>query len=38
MRIDSLQTLLQQKFKDDLDYTRSKPDYLEILAPGVSKG
>jgi Cof subfamily protein (haloacid dehalogenase superfamily) len=35
--IDSLQIFLQRKFKDELVFTRSKPDYLEILAPGVSK-
>jgi Cof subfamily protein (haloacid dehalogenase superfamily) len=36
--IDSLQGRLEELFGDQLDFTRSKPNYLEILGPGVSKG
>lgn len=36
--IESIQQFLQEKFGERLIFTRSKPTYLEILAPGVSKG
>jgi Cof subfamily protein (haloacid dehalogenase superfamily) len=35
--LDPLQVFLQQKFPGTLFFTRSKPEYLEILAPEVSK-
>lgn len=36
--IDPLQTQLQEKFEGRLQFVKSKPNYLEILAPEVSKG
>lgn len=36
--IDRLQGRLKELFRGRLDFTRSKPSYLEILGPGVSKG
>ena len=36
--IEAMRENLEQRFGSDLDFTRSKPNYLEILAPGVSKG
>lgn len=37
-RIDALQEQLQSQFGEALNFVKSKPTYLEILAPGVSKG
>ncbi len=37
-RIDALQEQLQSQFGDKLYFVKSKPTYLEILAPEVSKG
>ncbi len=37
-RIDAIQAQLREKFGDRLQFIKSKPTYLEILAPGVSKG
>lgn len=37
-RIDRIQFQLQEEFGDRLQFVKSKPTYLEILAPGVSKG
>lgn len=36
--VDRVQRILTEKYKGILDFTRSKANYLEILAPGVSKG
>jgi Cof subfamily protein (haloacid dehalogenase superfamily) len=36
--IERLQGFLEERFRGRLDFTRSKPNYLEILCPGVSKG
>lgn len=36
--IDRIQTRLSEEFKERLQFVKSKPNYLEILAPGVSKG
>lgn len=36
--IDRIQTRLSKDFKDRLQFVKSKPNYLEILAPEVSKG
>ncbi len=36
--IDAIQTRLRRDFGDVLQFVKSKPTYLEILAPGVSKG
>ncbi|MCL6589700.1 MAG: Cof-type HAD-IIB family hydrolase [Firmicutes bacterium] len=36
--IERLQARLEEHFRGQLDFTRSKPNYLEILGPGVSKG
>lgn len=36
--IDQLQTRLQEEFEGRLQFVKSKPNYLEILAPEVSKG
>lgn len=36
--IAAIQKFLQQKFGEQLIFICSKPSYLEILAPGVSKG
>jgi Cof subfamily protein (haloacid dehalogenase superfamily) len=36
--IDAIQKELQSKFASRLQFIKSKPHYLEILAPGVSKG
>lgn len=35
--IEKMRKDLERRFGSQLDYTRSKPNYLEILAPGVSK-
>lgn len=35
--IENMRETLKQRFGAGLDFTRSKPNYLEILAPGVSK-
>jgi Cof subfamily protein (haloacid dehalogenase superfamily) len=35
--IDFMQSFLERKFPVELFFTRSNPEYLEILAPGVSK-
>lgn len=35
--IDRMETLLKQRFGDALTLTRSLPNHLEIVAPGVSK-
>jgi Cof subfamily protein (haloacid dehalogenase superfamily) len=37
-KIDKIQEYLKDKFKGNLDFVRSKQNYLEIVAPGVSKG
>lgn len=37
-KIDRIQKHLQGLFGDRLQFIKSKPTYLEILAPGVSKG
>ncbi len=36
--IDAIQGRLQQQWGEKLQFVKSKPNYLEILAPGVSKG
>lgn len=35
--IEKMRADLERRFGPQLDFTRSKPNYLEILAPGVSK-
>jgi Cof subfamily protein (haloacid dehalogenase superfamily) len=35
--IEKMREELERRFGPQLDFTRSKPNYLEILAPGVSK-
>jgi Cof subfamily protein (haloacid dehalogenase superfamily) len=35
--IEKMREDLERRFGPQLDFTRSKPNYLEILAPGVSK-
>jgi Cof subfamily protein (haloacid dehalogenase superfamily) len=37
-QIDRIREFLRQEFGDRLQFVKSKPTYLEILAPGVSKG
>lgn len=37
-KIDRIQNHLQEVFEGRLQFIKSKPTYLEILAPGVSKG
>lgn len=37
-QIDRIQVNLKNRFGDSLQCVKSKPTYLEILAPGVSKG
>jgi len=37
-RIDRIQARLREQFQDRLQFIKSKPIYLEILAPKVSKG
>lgn len=37
-KIDQIQALLRQGFGESLQFIKSKPTYLEILAPEVSKG
>jgi Cof subfamily protein (haloacid dehalogenase superfamily) len=37
-KIDWVQEFLWKEFGDTLQFVKSKPTYLEILAPGVSKG
>ncbi|MGE5581180.1 MAG: Cof-type HAD-IIB family hydrolase [Bacillota bacterium] len=37
-KIDRIQQKLRRDFGDSLQFVKSKPTYLEILAPGVSKG
>jgi Cof subfamily protein (haloacid dehalogenase superfamily) len=36
--INQMQKRLQDEFGDSLQFLKSKPNYLEIVAPGVSKG
>lgn len=36
--IDQFRTRLEEEFEGRLQFVKSKPNYLEILAPGVSKG
>jgi Cof subfamily protein (haloacid dehalogenase superfamily) len=36
--IERMHSYLQREFSAELDFTKSKPNYLEILAHGVSKG
>ncbi len=36
--IDRIQASLREEFGERLQFVKSKPTYLEILAPGVSKG
>lgn len=36
--IDNIQLRLIREFGDSLEFVKSKPTYLEILTPGVSKG
>jgi Cof subfamily protein (haloacid dehalogenase superfamily) len=37
-KIDQIQERLREEFGETLQFIKSKPTYLEILAPGVSKG